>query len=719
MSVDSPSLVTPRVLRFGIGFRIYLAMGVLSGLTLVAALVATWSYRGMEQVVSTLSEKRMPAVEQSYEISRLTSEALAIAPKFKDARTVYELRKLNLQASAVESSLRQGVKSPAFEGEVASLADPINRLFSIKTAISLSAKLGLETEARKRALIVALDKQRDEFMQMVAPEMDGAQFNIVIGLEGLGEGDKIAQEKARIALAEHDFPYYAATATLQFEVAQLIGLLREASMISQHDRLGPVEERFGVVAQRVRRIMSELEKAQANPRRNAAVEGILDLGDGEAGIFDLRRQAWKNELQLEKGITDIQAASNVLQDAITAFSGKITGLAQGAAKDAQVMIAFNSALLLGMGLGATLIAIGLAFFFIRPKIVQRLNRLWSATEEIVKGNLDSEIKDRDNDEIGDISRSVAELRDATRARHALEARAKLDAEAQMAERARVGALIDNFETTVEHALGIFVGNMDEMEATARELTSIAATANERASAATDGSQQANSNVNSIAAASVELQVSMNDVAQQIDHANTVISRASADSDLASQRIAALAASARTIGEVVGLISGVAEQTNLLALNATIEAARAGESGRGFAVVAAEVKGLAHQTSGATQGIASQISAIQQETAGVVSAIEAIVRTLAEVTEVNASVASSIQQQSAAAQSISQEVENVSGLSAQVSGNVSEVLAASNETHQSADNVLHSASAVALEVQRLRGAVKEFLVNVHAKEAKAA
>ncbi|MGT2437556.1 methyl-accepting chemotaxis protein [Bradyrhizobium betae] len=58
---------------------------------------------------------------------------------------------------------------------------------------------------------------------------------------------------------------------------------------------------------------------------------------------------------------------------------------------------------------------------------------------------------------------------------------------------------------------------------------------------------------------------------------------------------ALSQAAARIGDVVELINTIAGQTNLLALNATIEAARAGEAGRGSQCVASEVKALAEQT----------------------------------------------------------------------------------------------------------------------------
>ena len=83
-------------------------------------------------------------------------------------------------------------------------------------------------------------------------------------------------------------------------------------------------------------------------------------------------------------------------------------------------------------------------------------------------------------------------------------------------------------------------------------------------------------------------------------------------DNASEVIERLSKQSQNIHKAVELIQAIASQTNLLALNASIEAARAGAEGKGFAVVAQEVKKLANESLQATQIISSLVHDIQHE-----------------------------------------------------------------------------------------------------------
>ena len=100
-------------------------------------------------------------------------------------------------------------------------------------------------------------------------------------------------------------------------------------------------------------------------------------------------------------------------------------------------------------------------------------------------------------------------------------------------------------------------------------------------------------------------------------------------------IVALSEKIQQIGEILDTVSDIADQSNLLALNASIEASKAGEYGRGFEVVAAEVRSLAQQSQKATLNIRTMLRDIQRAmTASVMQTEEGTKRVAKQATELN-------------------------------------------------------------------------------------
>jgi methyl-accepting chemotaxis protein len=165
--------------------------------------------------------------------------------------------------------------------------------------------------------------------------------------------------------------------------------------------------------------------------------------------------------------------------------------------------------------------------------------------------------------------------------------------------------------------------------------------------------------------------------------------------------------------VVNLISAVAQQTNLLALNATIEAARAGEAGRGFAVVAQEVKALAAQTAKATEEITTQIAGMQTATQDSVTAIKDISGTITRFSEIAAAIAAAVEEQGAATQEISRNVQQAALGTTQVASNITAVNRGAAETGTASAQVLSSAQSLSSESNHLKLEVDKFLATVRA------
>ncbi|HEX3116642.1 MAG TPA: HAMP domain-containing methyl-accepting chemotaxis protein [Bradyrhizobium sp.] len=431
-------------------------------------------------------------------------------------------------------------------------------------------------------------------------------------------------------------------------------------------------------------------------------KNAIEMADGDAG----------SALMFIKGAEQSFAAIEKLTDDLNARSseGKDREIARAGMRLEQQQLTLMAVL-------AAVALAGIAFSFLIGRNISRpVVALSMAMRKLATGNFEVQLPGLDRgDEVGQMAHAVQEFKVQAVAKAERESaeREEKNREQQAARRLELHNLAERFEAAVGNIIENVSSASSELENSAVILTKSSTATQQLSMVVASASEETSTNVQSVASATEEMAGSINEIGRQVADSNRIANEAVNQAQKTDARIAELSLAANRIGDVTQLITTIAEQTNLLALNATIEAARAGDAGRGFAVVAQEVKALAAQTAKATSEISMQIAGMQAATHDSVVAIKEISGTIGRVSEIAAAIAAAIEEQGAATQEITRNVQQAAVGSTQVATSIADVNRGAGDTGSASSQVLSAAQMLSNENKRLKAEMAKFLATVRA------
>ena len=616
-------------MRLSIKMKLAGAFGLVVALTATVGAVSYLKLSGMNETVDRISTKRVVALQLAESIhvhvllaTKWEKNAI-LAENDEEARNSIQAAKEEYKRSMEAFVEANAAVAPATKAHFTQVEGLVENLWAAQKQVLEYASQ--QSQTRVHALLI--DKGQPAYAAAVdalSRVADAALKSRTVASDDLSA---ILNLRSQIGIVWNNTLSAAAIRTID-EASKIVGVHAPLvnSLTSQLDAVRSLtktahsELAFDDAANAISKFLA-VDSSIVNLAAEASNVKALDMSTSPA--------TRKLRTELDQGVDELVGLvkNNLANDQATA----VTDYEQ--ARTLLISVVAIS-LLVAVGAGA----------WISLSIARGLAKAVGVANTVAMGDLTQVIEIKENDEIGDLLRSL-----------------------------------DQMSMKLREVVGESLSASSNVSSASQQLSASAEQLSQGATEQASAAEEASSSMEEMAS----------NVKQNADNASQTekIARQSAlDAEASGAAVSRAVHAMETIAQKITIVQEIARQTDLLALNAAVEAARAGEHGRGFAVVASEVRKLAERSQVAAQEIgALSIDTVKsaQEAGSMLARLVPDIKRTAELVE---EITAACREQDIGSAQINQAIQQLDKVTQQNASASEQVSATSEELTTQADQL---------------------------------
>ncbi|WP_193184460.1 methyl-accepting chemotaxis protein [Nisaea sediminum] len=334
--IDQEESGQPAVKRRGIGVggKLYLAIGGMFFITVVAAAVSLWAFGDLKRAMNGFAGEAIPAIKSSLQMAAESAAVAAKAPEIVTAQSEEERAATEAEIAALLTRLETRVTGLSALTEEQRQKN-LQLITDFRTGIdSLGHKMREKDEiaARIRTNVTALLTTHEEFLGEITPLVDAASSS----LAKTGRDAVDGTSKMIVSLLEGEVSALRAGLRLNAGLREILALLARTKATADFEAVPPLRERFDAIAVEILQQEELLPDTEAANTLRTYTNDLLALGTGENSIFAVRT----TELDYNKSLTFQETLA--LQEKSGALNQKLTGLEEQFSEMVEPVIAAAS-----------------------------------------------------------------------------------------------------------------------------------------------------------------------------------------------------------------------------------------------------------------------------------------------------------------------------------------------------------------------------------------